>query len=104
MYMTLWVTLNLRVKSLRELLIGSSCIAGSHRTKLFKSISLADKCETIVSSCVCMHVHTCTGVLVLCVSARVPYYSGYFSWGKIFVSSEFWANSWKIFHGRCIDY
>ena len=29
-------------------------------------------------------------------------YSGYSSWGKIFVSSEFLASSWKYFHGHGI--
>ena len=39
---------------------------------------------------------TCTYLL-----ADIPY-SGYFSGGKIFVSSELWASSWKNFHGRGI--
>ena len=38
--------------------------------------------------------HSCSG-------CRIPY-SGYFSWGKIFVSSEFLASSWKNFRGRGI--
>ena len=45
--------------------------------------------------CTCMYNCTCV------CSACIPY-SGYFSGSKIFVSSEFLASSWKIFHGHSI--
>ena len=48
-----------------------------------------------------IHVHMyifCMYVSVHCCISHVPY-SGYFSGGKIFVSSEFLASSWNNFRG-----
>ena len=39
--------------------------------------------------------------LMVYVFSCIPY-SGYFSWGKIFVNSEFLPSSWKNFRGRSI--
>ena len=69
------------------------------------------KCSIIISLVLrcfrkCAKMHTFESERVIVV-ARLPGlfhvpYSGYFSGGKIFVSSEFWASSWENVRGRGI--